>query len=445
MARTMTLPDKADTALNTLSAGAAAAAIAGGDITSEALVKACLDRIETRDALVCAWVHLDANLAITEARKADGARSAGQTLGPLHGVPVGIKDIFDTADMPTQCGSDLYRGRQPDRDSAAVALLRRAGAIILGKTVTAELALSAPGPTANPLDLARTPGGSSSGSAAAVADAMVPLAIGSQTTGSVIRPASYCGVVGYKPSFGVIPTHGMHILADALDHVGLFARQLDDIALMAKAMMPAAFAAAGEAGANPADPPRIGVVRAPVWQEASDDARTRFDAWASSVGARDAVDLGEVFEDAVACQRLILDANLAANLGAACRDHPDRLRDITRERVRNGSAIDDGALAHAMARVVEQRSRLREIFRDYDALLTLAAPGEAPRGLSSTGNAVFSAIWTLTGVPAVSLPLLEGENGLPIGVQVIGASGADEKLLATAARVAATSSTQGGR
>lgn len=438
----MTLPEKADTTLNTLSAGAAAAAIAGGDITSEALVEACLDRIETRDALVCAWVHVDAGLAIAEARKADGARSAGQTLGPLHGVPVGIKDIFDTADMPTQCGSDLYRGRQPGRDSAAVALLRGAGAIILGKTVTAELALSAPGPTANPLDLACTPGGSSSGSAAAVADTMVPLAIGSQTTGSVIRPASYCGIVGYKPSFGAIPTDGMHTLADALDHVGLFARQLDDIASMAKAMMPAAFAATGT---TLTEPPRIGVVRAPVWREASDDARSRFDAWASGAGADDVVELGDVFEDAVACQRLILDANLAANLGAACGDHPDRLREITRERVRNGSTIDDDALARATARVEVQRSRLQEIFRDYDALLTLAAPGEAPRGLSSTGNAVFSAIWTLTGVPAVSLPLLEGENGLPIGVQVIGASGADEKLLATAAHIAAASSSQEGR
>lgn len=438
----MTLLDQADTTLNTLSAGTAAAAIARGDITSEALVEACLDRIETRDALVCAWVHVDAALALAAAREADVARGAGRPIGPLHGVPVGIKDIFDTADMPTQCGSDLYRARQPERDSAAVALLRRAGAIILGKTVTAELALSAPGPTANPLDLARTPGGSSSGSAAAVADAMAPLAIGSQTTGSVIRPASYCGIVGYKPSFGAIPTDGMHILADALDHVGLFARQLDDIPLMAKAMMPTAF---GGARATSTGPPRVGVVRAPVWQESSDDARSRFDAWASATGADDVVDLGDAFEDAVACQRLILDANLAANLGAACREQPDRLRNITRERVSNGSAIDGGALARAMARVEEQRSRLREIFRDYDALLTLAAPGEAPRGLSSTGNAVFSAIWTLTGVPAVSLPLLEGENGMPIGVQVIGASGADEKLLATAAHITATSSTQGGR
>ncbi len=430
-----------DTTLNTLSAGAAAAAIARGDITSEALVEACLDRIETRDALVCAWVHVDAARALAAAREADGARIAGESLGPLHGVPVGIKDIFDTADMPTQCGSDLYRGRQPERDSAAVASLRRAGAIIIGKTVTAELALSAPGPTANPLDLAHTPGGSSSGSAAAVADAMVPLAIGSQTTGSVIRPASYCGIVGYKPSFGAIPTDGMHILADALDHVGLFARHLADIPLMAKTMMPEAFSGAR---VTPAGPPRIGVMRAPVWQEADGDARSRFDAWASRTGADSVVELGGVFEDAVACQRLILDANLAANLGDVCRDSPDRLREMTRERVANGLAIDDGALAGATAQVEEQRSRLREIFEDYDALLTLAAPGEAPRGLSSTGNAVFSAIWTLTGVPAVSLPLLEGQSGLPIGVQVLGAFGADEKLLATAAQIAETSLKQGG-
>lgn len=437
----MTHRDQADTAPNTLPARAAAAAIAAGDITSEALVAACLDRIETRDALVCAWAHVDAGLALAEAREADvarlAARDAGRPLGPLHGVPVGIKDIFDTADMPTQCGSDLYAGRQPERDAEAVSLLRRAGAIVLGKTVTAELALSAPGPTANPLDPRRTPGGSSSGSAAAVADAMVPLAVGSQTTGSVIRPASYCGIVGYKPSFGAIPTGGMHILAEALDHVGLFARELDDIALMAKAMMPDVFAAPGEQ-----DAPRLGVVRAPVWREASDDARSRFDAWAHDLGAHDVADLGAVFDDAVACQRLILDASLAANLGATMRDQPDALRDITRERIQSGLAIDDGALADATARVEEQRSRLARVFRDYDALLTLAAPGEAPLGLSSTGNAVFSAIWTLTGVPAMSLPLLQGEDGMPIGVQVIGAAGADALLLSTAAHVVATSSAQ---
>jgi len=435
--------DPPEPPLNTLSANAATAAMASGDTTSVALVEACLDRIESKDALVCAWAFVDAELALAQARAADAASEAGKPIGPLHGVPVGIKDIFDTADMPTECGSDLYRNRQPRRDAEAVSLLRGAGAIILGKTVTAELALSAPGATANPLDLRRTPGGSSSGSAAAVADFMVPLAVGSQTVGSVIRPASFCGIVGFKPSFDAIPTGGMHILAQALDHVGVFARDLADISLLAKALMPAQAGAPDSRNASHAGrPPRIGVVRAPVWSEASADARSRFDTWTEDLGLHDGADLGEPFHDAVACQRLILDASLATNLGSAYESRPEALRAETRDRVRAGLSIDGCAVKRALARVEEQGQRLRQLFQDYDALLTLAAPGEAPVGLGSTGDAIFSAIWTLMGVPALTLPMLEGENGMPIGVQVIGARGADAKLLADAARILSMASTQ---
>ena len=423
-----------DPTLNTLSATAAAAAIACGETTSSALLEACLERIETRDALVSAWVYVDAELALAKARAADDARAAGKPLGPLHGLPIAIKDIFDTGDMPTECGSALYRGRRPAEDAQAVSLLRRAGAIVIGKTVTAELALSAPGATANPLDLRRTPGGSSSGSAAAVADHMVPLAVGSQTGGSVIRPASYCGIVGFKPSFGAIPTGGMHLLAEPLDHAGLFARDVADIVLMAKAMMAAGLGAKDSATANSPGRPRIGVLRAPVWREASDDARARFDVWADSLDVRDRVELGDVFNDAVACQRLILDANLAGNFGAVLETHPEALRAMTRERVVAGLAIGAKAVSRALSRVEEQRTRLGQIFEDYDALLTLAAPGEAPYGLSSTGDAVFSVIWTLMGVPAITLPMLVGEDGLPIGIQLIGARGEDAKLLAIAAQ-----------
>jgi Asp-tRNA(Asn)/Glu-tRNA(Gln) amidotransferase A subunit family amidase len=422
-----------DLPLHDLSASAAAAAIARGETTSQALVESCLEHIESRDALVSAWVYVDADLALAAARDADAAREAGTRLGPLHGVPVGIKDIFDTADMPTECGSALYRGRRPDADAAAVAMLRDAGAVILGQTVTAELALSAPGATANPLDLKRTPGGSSSGSAAAVADRMVPLAIGSQTTGSVIRPASYCGILGFKPSFDAIPTAGMHILAQPLDHVGVFARDVADVVLVAGVLMRAQ---TGERDSSHAgEGMRIGVVRAPVWEQASVDARGRFDDWAGDLEGGDDVDLGAAFDEAVACQRLILDANLAANLGAAYGSRPGDLKRITRERVRSGLTIGASAYIRSMARVEEQRARLRQVFRDYDALVTLAAPGEAPLGLASTGNAVFSAIWTLMGVPAIALPLLQGEHGLPIGVQVIGAQGTDAKLLGIAERI----------
>ena len=434
-----------DLPLDELPAADAAAAIAAGETTAEALVQTCLDRIESRDALVAAWAHVDAKLALGAARDADAAVQAKRLLGPLHGVPVGIKDIFDTADMPTECGSALYRDRCPQADAAAVSRLRDAGAVILGKTVTTELALSsAPGPTANPLDLRRTPGGSSSGSAAAVADGMVPLAIGSQTTGSVIRPASYCGIFGFKPTFGAIPTAGMHILAESLDHVGVFARDLRDIELIAEALMDTPGDWRDARAAQGPQATRIGVVRAPVWDVASDDARMGFDAWARDLGLDEGANLGTVFDDAVACQHLILDANLAVNLGAAYGRRPGDLKPLTRERVRAGLTISASEYLRASARVADQKARLDDVFRNYDALVTLAAPGEAPLGLASTGNAVFSAIWTLMGVPTITLPLLEGENRLPIGVQVIGARGADGALLTTAAELLARSTeTQG--
>ena len=427
--------------MHELSATSAAAAIACGDMTCLALAEACLARIENRDALVGAWSYVDANASLAAAVELDAARAGDRTLGPLHGVPVGIKDIFDTADMPTECGSELFRGRVPKDDAAAVATLRDAGAIVIGKTVTAELALSAPGHTANPLDPRRTPGGSSSGSAAAVADCMVPLAIGSQTTGSVIRPASYCGIFGFKPSFGAISTSGMHLLSQPLDHVGVFARHLEDISLIAEVLMPTLRGGDAGAGAQPGRRPHLGVVRAPVWNEADRDARARFDAWAGECGLDEVVELGALFDDAVTCQRIILDASLAANLGDHYGRHPERMRANTRARVRDGLTIGASTYIHAMAYADRLRARIEEIFRHFDALVTLAAPGEAPLGHGSTGNAVFSAIWTLLGVPAISVPMLTGENGLPIGVQIIGARNADAHLLAVARAVSRWSET----
>ena len=264
------------------------------------------------------------------------------------------------------------------------------------------------------------------------------------TSTSVVRPASYCGIVGFKPSFDGIPTGGMHLLARSLDHAGVFARDVADISLIAKVLMPAAAGEQDAPSASSSARPRIGVLRAPVWREASADARARFDAWADSLGINDCVELGEVFDDAVACQRLILDANLAGNVGTVLETRPEALKAITRERVVGGLAIGADAVKGAMSRVEEQRARLRQVFEDYDALLTLAAPGEAPLGLSSTGDAVFSVIWTLMGVPAITLPMLVGEDGLPIGIQLIGAMGEDAKLLAVAAQLTITPSTRRG-
>jgi Asp-tRNA(Asn)/Glu-tRNA(Gln) amidotransferase A subunit family amidase len=238
----------------------------------------------------------------------------------------------------------------------------------------------------------------------------------------------------------------MHILAESLDHVGVFARDPADIALVARVLMPAAAGEHDILDTDRLNEPRIGVVRAPVWNEASVDARGCFDAWARDLSLDEEVELGDPFDDAVADQRLILDSNLAANLGWAYGSRPHDIQRITRERVRSGLTISASAFIRATARVAKQKAHLREIFRDYDALVTLAAPGEAPLGLSSTGNAVFSAIWTLMGVPVISLPLLQGENGLPIGVQLIGAQGGDTKLLGVATQIMTRSTTtQGGR
>jgi Asp-tRNA(Asn)/Glu-tRNA(Gln) amidotransferase A subunit family amidase len=243
--------------------------------------------------------------------------------------------------------------------------------------------------------------------------------------------------MGFKPSFDAVATDGMHMLAQSLDHVGVFARELDDVSLIAnvlmrKGSMEERFSATD---AYPSGRPRVGIVRAPVWSEASDDARSRFDAWTQDRGMSDLVDLGNAFDDAVACQRLILDANLAANLGDACESKPELFEAATRARVQRGRTISANTVRRTLEKIEQQRTRLRQVFQDFDALLTLAAPGEAPLGLSSTGNAVFSAIWTLMGVPAITLPILQGENGLPIGIQVIGAMDADAKLLAIAAHI----------
>ncbi|MDX1431919.1 MAG: amidase [Gammaproteobacteria bacterium] len=419
-----------------MTASEAARAIAARELGAEALTAACLARIEDRDALVNAWVHVDAELALAQARAADRALAAGEAAGPLHGVPVGIKDIFDTADMPTERGSALYRGRRTDGDAAVVAALRRAGAVILGKTVTAELALSAPGPTANPLDLKRTPGGSSSGSAAAVADYMVPLAVGSQTTGSVNRPASYCGIYAIKPSLGLVSTAGMSIHSHLLDHVGFFARDAADLALALRAVVEGF----GEREAEVPVRVSLGVVRGPPWPQADEDARAAFAAYVADPGAgvtTTAVRLPAVFDDAIECQRIIVEASLAANLGAVLGRTPALLREETRRRVRNGLVIGAADYVRAVDRRAEQQTALDGVFGAHDALITLAAPGQAPIGLASTGNAVFSAMWTMLGTPTVTLPLLGGRDGLPIGLQLIGRPGDDAHLLGVARRLAA--------
>jgi Asp-tRNA(Asn)/Glu-tRNA(Gln) amidotransferase A subunit family amidase len=427
-----------------MSAIQAAEAIRSGEVGAEELVQACLDRITEIEDTVQAWAHLDTEYALAQARNADEARRAGVALGPLHGVPVGIKDIFDTKDLPTEDGTVLHAGRRPQVDATAVALLRQAGAVILGKTVTTELAVFAPGKTRNPHDPSRTPGGSSSGSAAAVAAYMLPLAIGTQTNGSVIRPASYCGVYGFKPSHGLISRHRVLQQSRPLDTVGVFARSIEDVALIAEQLMrfdehdpdtrPQAVPQLIEtAGEEPPVTPQLALVRTPVWDQADDSTQAAITELAEALGEGvEEVTLPGVFEKAVGWHRTIMEADLARSFEREYATGKERLSPILREMIERGQTYSAVAYNEAVRQIGPLNGILNKIFNKYDALITPAATGEAPIGLDSTGSPIFCTIWTLCGVPAVTVPLLEGPNSMPLGAQLVGSKGDDARLLRTA-------------
>ena len=425
---------------NELTAGAAGDAIRRGERTSERLVAACLERIAEAESRVGAWTWLDPDHAMAQARAADALQRSGAPLGALHGIPVGIKDIFDTADMPTENGTVLHAGRRPTEDATAVALLRAAGAVIMGKTVTAELAVHAPGKTTNPHDPQRTPGGSSSGSAAAVAANMVPLAIGTQTNGSVLRPASYCGVYGFKPSHGSISRHGVLKQSLALDHVGVFARSFDDVALIARELLvpdgkdpdvpPGSGLALDDWQFAQGRQPRIAFARTPQWPQASAAAQDAFLTLAAQWGGfvRD-IELPARFASAIEWHRTIMEADLASSFAVEYASGKERLSPTLREMIERGQrhlAVDYSRARDGMAGL---RLALASLFSQWDAVLTPATQGVAPLGLASTGSPMFCTIWTLCGVPAISLPILRGEDGLPLGVQVVAGQGDDANLL----------------
>jgi Asp-tRNA(Asn)/Glu-tRNA(Gln) amidotransferase A subunit family amidase len=423
----------------------AASDIRDGRIASTELVGACLERIAEVEGEVQAWAFLDRDHAMRQAEAADEHRRHGRAPGPLHGVPIGIKDIFDTGDMPTELGSPLWAGRTPRRDAAAVARLRSAGAVILGKTVTTEYAYFHPGKTRNPHDPQRTPGGSSSGSAAAVAAAMVPGAIGSQTNGSVIRPAAFCGVVGFKPTHGLIPRSGALLLSRTLDHVGVFARTVEDAALLAETLVgfdeedpdtrPVARPPlAAVATAEPPLTPRLAFVRTPAWEQADNVTREAFAELNEALGADVVaeVELGASFDPVIDLHRTIMEVEMAHNLRRDFDKGGDQLSAPLRqliERGRRHTAVDYAA---AVAAIEPLNGILGSIFDEYDVIVTPATPGEAPRGLQSTGNPVFCTMWTYLGTPAATLPLMQSEAGLPMGVQLVGRRGNDARLLRTA-------------
>ncbi len=408
-------------------------------------VDECLARIRELEPKVRAWQFLDEAHAVSQARAADERRREGHPVGPLHGVPVGIKDIIDTSDMPTENGTVLHRGRTPRRDAWVVERLRAAGAVILGKTVTTECAYFHPGKTRNPHNPQHTPGGSSSGSAAAVAAGMVPLALGSQTNGSVIRPAAFCGVYGFKPSHGLIPRTGILRLSRTLDHVGFFARTLEDLATLAEALAgydegdpdtrPRARIPFAEILAEePPIEPMLAFIRTPVWERAAPDTREAFGELVAALGDRvEEVELAGSPTEAWDCHKVIMEAEMAANLEREWRTGRDRLSEKLRALIERGRELRAVDYQRAVARIAPIQESFEELFTQrYDAILTPAAPGTAPKGLDSTGDPSFCTLWTLAGLPALSLPLMRGANGLPLGVQLVGRRNFDARLLRTA-------------
>ena len=427
-----------------ISATEATAAIRDGTVTSEELVGACLDYIKALEEKLGAWAFLDPEQALNQARAADQAQQTGRTLGRLHGIPVGVKDIFDTKDMPTEDGTVLHSGRRPTEDATAVARLREAGAIILGKTVTTELAVYAPGKTRNPRDPERTPGGSSSGSAAAVAAGMVPLAIGTQTNGSVIRPAAFCGVYGYKPTFGLISRHRVLQQSRPLDQIGVFAHTIEDTALIAEAMvgfddrdpdtrLRARPALVATLSAEPPVQPRLAFVKTPMWEQADNDTQEAFAELVAHLEDKVAdATLPAIFNDAVSLHRTIMEADLARSFEREYARGKDKLSAILREMIERGQKVLAVDYNNAVSQIPVFNHALDRIFEWHDAILTPAATGEAPVGLESTGNPIFCTLWTLCGMPAITLPILQGSHGMPMGVQLVGRRGDDARLLRTA-------------
>ncbi|MBS1177001.1 MAG: amidase [Proteobacteria bacterium] len=431
------------TRLEWLSAGDAAQGIRDGLFDSEQLVQACLERIRQTEGEVQAWQHLDEAHALAQARARDADRREGRPTGPLHGVPVGLKDIIDTLDMPTEDGTVLHAGRMAGRDAAVVARLRAAGAVILGKTVTTELATYAAGKTRNPHDPSRTPGGSSSGSAAAVAAGMVPLTLGTQTNGSVIRPAAFCGVYGFKPSQGLVSRHGILKTSRTLDCVGWFARNLDDIALLAEVLcghderdtdtrVQASPPFLRMLAQEPPLPPRFAWVKTPMWPQADADTHEALAEVAEVLGTQcESFDVGESVRAAWDWHRTIMEAEMAFNLDAEWTRGRDKLSSSLQQQLQRGREVSALDYQHAQARIPQLVDGFDELFERFDAILTPAAPGSAPP-LGNTGDPVFCTLWSLCGMPALNLPLLHAPDNLPMGLQLVGRRGDDARLLRSA-------------
>ena len=417
------------TALNELTATEIVAAVRSGKTTCEAVTRACLERIAARDAAVQAWQYIDPEQAIAEAR----ARDRTDKRGALIGVPFNVKDIIDTSDMPTEYGSPIYAGFRPRADAACVALSRKAGAVLLGKAVTTEFANVHPSKTRNPLDLNRTPGGSSSGSAASVADHMVALSVGSQTSGSTVRPASYCGVFGYRPTYGDMRCVGIKEAAGSLDTLGLIARSVEDIALFRDVLLgiePVPITADVPA-------PRIGFCRTHLWPILEPSTPELFENAARRLAGAGAevtdVELPADFAGLPDAHRLIAGFEFSRNFTWEIEHHGEKISDTLRNgRIKDGLACSFESYLEARALAERCRQSIASVCENYDVLLTACATGEAPLGFATTGNLKLALIWTTSHVPAISVPVFKGPNGMPIGAYLIGKRNRDRELFASA-------------
>lgn len=429
--------------LNELTAAAAADLIRRGETTASALAEATLSRIAERQPEIGAFAHVDPTGVMAAAEAADRRRAEGLPLGPLHGVPFAVKDVVDTLALPTEHGSRAFAGRRAEADAAVVELLEAAGAILIGKAVTCELATQVPSAVRNPHDTSRTPGGSSAGSAAAVADFQAPIALGTQTVGSVVRPASFCGVFGMKPSYGLVPRTGVLMQSDTLDHVGIFARSVEDLALAGDVL----------AAHDPRDPaslrrgpagllatatmdwpvsPTFALIRPPRRLPLDPRLTEAYGELLDHLGPRvTEIDVETAYEDGLAALDIIRIAEAARHYGPVVDRTPELVDPVIRDVVERGRAVS--AVAYLAA--LEERRSLRRlfaaVFMDHGTILTPPALGPAPEGFASTGDPSCCGLWTFLGTPALSLPLIEAD-GLPIGVQLVGAHGDDGRLLRTA-------------
>ena len=431
--------------LHSLGINQAVSILGSGKVSAEEIVTDCLKRIEDFDTGIQAWAYLNADYALKQARQCDTDRRKGKTIGRLHGIPIGLKDIIDSALLPTENGSKLFKGNIPKNDSFVAARLKQHGAVIMGKTVTAELATFSPGKTRNPHNSEHTPGGSSSGSAAAVASYMIPGALGTQTKGSMIRPASFCGTVGFKPSYGLIPRQGILKQSPFLDQVGVFTRSVDDAALLAEVLI----------GSHPQDnasaqntvipalldtciqepplPPRFALIKTAAWHRADSDTQTGFEQVVELLSNQaDVIDLHSDFDQVWDYLDLINEVEIATYYDAIYQHGKKLISPSLTAQIERGQKVTAKDYLNAKQQRAHLNQILSDLFLSYDALLTPSAVGEAPKGLESTGDPIFCAPWNFCGMPAINLPLLHGKSDLPIGVQLIGQQYNDGRLLRTA-------------